>query len=157
MSCIWGQENWVQAQTLPHFPVMTEKSLDVSGIHLKHESFELNFIPWSAFWLCSFVILHVCHSMYKASLGPGSMSLNPFFMWNLILSVSSWDFPECPYPLSRFNCSSVTGPLSYCSHLPSVSSVDYKPLVGGDLSLLFPCLLPQTVHTFVEIFVLLTV
>ena len=104
-------------------------------------------------WFSMFVIL------YKASLGPGSMSLNPFFMWNLILSISSWDFPECPYPLSRLNCSSVTGPLSYCSHLPSVSSVDCKPLVGRDWdwSLLFPCMLPQTVHTFVEIFVLLTV
>lgn len=40
-----GQENWVQAQTLPQFPGMTEKLLGISGINLKYESFALDLIP----------------------------------------------------------------------------------------------------------------
>lgn len=132
-----AREPGYRPRLCPSFP-WWQNSLDVSGIHLKHESFELDFISLSASWLCSFMILCLsCHTGPLYNQAPWAYIRFPYRMYYVlcILASSSQYFAWIP------SCKAgLIAPLLYAHSPPgsrylSLSSVGCKLLEGRDWDL----------------------
>lgn len=86
-----------------------------------------------SFWLFSFLIFSACHTIQGIFMNQ-LHELKPTFHVKPNSNIF-WDFPRVPLSFKQVWLLLITWPLSYCSPLPSMSSVDCKLLMDRDWGL----------------------